>query len=478
MEKTYERINWKNYPSVVTPINEKNLNKMDSALDEVDNRVIGLDTAKLDKSIANTMIKDLDVDETTGIFTITYLNGTVKKVDTGLEKIATNFAYKRDTQKLVLTLTDGTEQEVDLSSLISQYEFTDSDFIAFTVDADGKVSATIKSGSITEDMLQPNFLADVKVEVEKAKKSSDSASAYAEQSKQYRDEAEQIKKEIESVTDVEIATTEKAGIVKPDGETITVDENGKISVKKQSGGASSWADLENKPFDSVENGLVVKDEVLQVDMLKTMEEVEANEDENKLASALVMKEVIEEVHKGLESTMRYNDKTDMIQVKIDDSWVNWKKAGLFDVYLFNNGDISDVTGGWDFVNRDTATKGVVSVGSTLGVYITDNNAGEVKQHSPSTITNEKINVDDFTKAIITVSSYKNSSGSSGSNFSVYALTEKELSSNYTASSKTYSQQSATSNFTIELDLSNVSGYVYFAISTYYASVYISKIQLV
>lgn len=198
MEKTYERINWENYPSVVTPINEKNLNKMDSALDEVDNRVIGLDTAKLDKSIANTMIKDLDVDETTGIFTITYLNGTEKKVDTGLEKIATNFSYNRDTQKLVLTLTDGTEQEVDLSSLISQYEFTDSDYITFEVGNDGKVKATIKSGSITEDMLQPNFLADVKVEVEKAKTYSNSASNSSNEAKQYRDEAEQFRNEASS----------------------------------------------------------------------------------------------------------------------------------------------------------------------------------------------------------------------------------------------------------------------------------------
>lgn len=258
MEKVYEPINWENYPSVATPINEKNLNKMDSALEEVDNRVIGLDTAKLDKSTANTMVKDVSFDETTGIFTITYLNGTVRNIDTKLEKIAVNFSYDRETQKLLLTLVDSTEQEVDLSSLISQYEFTDSDYITFEVGNDGKIKATIKSGSITEDMLQPNFLADVRVESEKAKSSANSASNSADEAKQYRNEAEQIKREIEAVTGVEIATTEKAGIVKPDGETITIDNDGTIRAKVSG-------------------------------VLDTLEEVEANEEENKTAGALALK---------------------------------------------------------------------------------------------------------------------------------------------------------------------------------------------
>ena len=93
MEKAYGRINWKNYPSVVTPLNEKNLNKMDSALNEVDNRVLGLDTAKLDKSTANTMVQDVSFNEATGVFTITLLNGTKKTIDTKLEKIAINFRF-------------------------------------------------------------------------------------------------------------------------------------------------------------------------------------------------------------------------------------------------------------------------------------------------------------------------------------------------------------------------------------------------
>lgn len=40
MDKLYKRINFENAPSQKTPLNEENLNKMDSAIDELDDRVI------------------------------------------------------------------------------------------------------------------------------------------------------------------------------------------------------------------------------------------------------------------------------------------------------------------------------------------------------------------------------------------------------------------------------------------------------
>ena len=183
MNKAYNRINWENYPSDSTPLNEDNLNKMDVAINEVDNRVISLDTTKLPVATAYTMVKDVAFDEKTGIFTITKLNGSVIKIDTALEKISTNFRFDYSTQKLILTLIDGTTQEVDLSALLTQYEFTDSDTIAFTIDTSGKVVASVKKGSITQDMLEPNYLANIKVEVAKAESASLSADTSAKNAK-------------------------------------------------------------------------------------------------------------------------------------------------------------------------------------------------------------------------------------------------------------------------------------------------------
>ena len=115
-------------------------------------------------------------------------------------------------------------------------------------------SFEVKDGSITENKLQPNFLADVKTESEKAQVSSSSASesatsanTFAQQAKQYRDETEQIKNDVKSIVNVDIATTEKAGIVKPDGTTITVDVDGTIHSVGGSGGTKDYSELSNKP---------------------------------------------------------------------------------------------------------------------------------------------------------------------------------------------------------------------------------------
>lgn len=179
MNKTYGRINWENYPSDETPLNESNLNKIDVATDEIDNRVITLDTTKATKEEVSTLVQDVTFEEKTGIITIVKKNGSKITIDTQMEKIAVNFSYNAGTQQIILTLIDGTKQYIDLAALITQYEFLDSDTVAFSIDSTGKVSAIVKEASIQEKHLQPNYLADIKVEVAKAQ-ASQSAAAKSE----------------------------------------------------------------------------------------------------------------------------------------------------------------------------------------------------------------------------------------------------------------------------------------------------------
>lgn len=179
MNKTYGRINWENYPSDETPLNESNLNKIDVATDEIDNRVITLDTTKATKEEVSTLVQDVAFEEKTGIITIVKKNGSKVTIDTQMEKIAVNFSYNAGTQQIILTLIDGTKQYIDLTALITQYEFLDSDTVAFSIDSTGKVSAIVKEASIQEKHLQPNYLADIKVEVAKAQ-ASQSAAAKSE----------------------------------------------------------------------------------------------------------------------------------------------------------------------------------------------------------------------------------------------------------------------------------------------------------
>lgn len=167
--KVYTRINWLNKSeSLTTPLGKTNLNKMDKAIDTIDNEVVSisataesLDTTKADKDQLNNMITDISFNDKNGVISITKYNGTVLNIDTAMEKIAVNFEYNAQTQQLILTLENGEKQYIDMSALITQYEFKGTDTIAFSVDSDGKVSASIKSGSITKAMLSSEVMSAI-----------------------------------------------------------------------------------------------------------------------------------------------------------------------------------------------------------------------------------------------------------------------------------------------------------------------------
>lgn len=112
----------------------------------------GLLGDKADKTTIAPMLADMTIDDN-GVITITRQNGVTKSWDTALEKIAVNFGFDAATQKLKLTLEDGTTKEVDLSAFVKPNEFNDSASIDFTTGTDGTVTATIKVGSVTDDML-------------------------------------------------------------------------------------------------------------------------------------------------------------------------------------------------------------------------------------------------------------------------------------------------------------------------------------
>ncbi len=164
--KIHKVIPWKNRTEPA--INEKNLSQIDNELDTLDDRIICLDTTKLSSQTAGNFITNVEINSTDGVITVTYYSGRTVTYDTNLKKIPINYRFDEETQILYFIADDGTEQICNLSSLISQYEFADSSAITFAIDAAGQVTADIKRGSITEDLLQPNFLADVRVEAAKA----------------------------------------------------------------------------------------------------------------------------------------------------------------------------------------------------------------------------------------------------------------------------------------------------------------------
>ena len=166
MQKAYNRNDWENYPSEASPINEVNLNRIEAGIDEIDNRVISIDLTKLDKTSASGMMTGFALNTETGVITLTFYDGSSKTINTNLAKFALNISYDAENERLVMTMPDGSVSYVNMSALITIYEFLDSDTIYFTVTEDGKVKADIKDGSITGDKLQPNYLADITVQAE------------------------------------------------------------------------------------------------------------------------------------------------------------------------------------------------------------------------------------------------------------------------------------------------------------------------
>lgn len=277
MNKAYTRINWENEPSILTPLNEINLNKMDSAINEIDNRVISLDTTKANESDALLMLKDVTYNPTTGVFTFTKKNGTQIIADLNIEKIPVSFSMSK-AGVITMTTTDGTTYTADVSKLIKTYSFEDTDTINMSVytDADGNktITADIIDGSITDNKLQPNYLADITTQANKSEESAGSSLASANASEISAKASESWAvggtntREGEDTNNAKYWSEQAKSIVglewdgiqnKPFtsiGDNLTVDENGRLNAQKS---ASTWNDIEGKPFSTIGDNLEVVD---------------------------------------------------------------------------------------------------------------------------------------------------------------------------------------------------------------------------
>lgn len=239
MQKIYSRTYWENFPSENTAIDAMRLNNMEAGIDNLDDRVVAMDASKVDLTRANELVKEILWDESNGMLTVVKMNGSKAVIDTKLEKLAVNFKYNPQTQQLVITLDDGTTQNVDLSALITQYEFTDSDTIAFAIGSDGKVSAIVKEGSIQEKHLRPDYLADIKVESAKAvnsatnaKTSETNAAKSATDAKDSADRAQGIENEInKKLTMAEFDVNEDGELIYTDNAAynFVVDNDGNLN---------------------------------------------------------------------------------------------------------------------------------------------------------------------------------------------------------------------------------------------------------
>lgn len=134
---------------------------------------------KFDAAEAVSLVHKVAFNAATGVFTLTNYDGSTYTLDTALAKVALN--VRLDGQQFVLTLVDGSEQRVDLSSFITQTEFDDSTTVLFAVSA-GRVSAGIKPGSLQLSHLDPEALSILDAKKAAAAASAEAAAASASNS--------------------------------------------------------------------------------------------------------------------------------------------------------------------------------------------------------------------------------------------------------------------------------------------------------
>lgn len=178
---------WENKPSVKTPLGESRLNPINRSINTMDDRICALDTTKLNASDANSLIADWQMNPDTGVITVARKDGSKYSFDLNIEKIPVNL-YMTPDAVLVLETDDGQQYTADLKGLIDTYIFKDSSTIAFSMQAVGstkEVTAVIKAGSITRDMLDPDYLAEILQSVTTAEAYAISAASSAAESKRW-----------------------------------------------------------------------------------------------------------------------------------------------------------------------------------------------------------------------------------------------------------------------------------------------------
>jgi len=247
MNRAYPtRINWENNPpSIATPLNDTNLNKMDLALYEIDGRVVEFDLTKANQSDLLQTIKTLTYNTETGVFTFTFWNGSTYTVDLNIEKIPVDFSMD-EYGVITMTTADGTQYTCDISELVKVYTFVDSSEIDFTVttDASGNknVTAVIKDGSIVGSKLQPNFLADCQAASSQAQTAAGNASISATTAESSSEDSEAW------------AVGERNGVPVPSTDP-AYENNAKYWAQH---GSNSFAGLTDTDFTNLQNGQIAK----------------------------------------------------------------------------------------------------------------------------------------------------------------------------------------------------------------------------
>ena len=173
---------WKNLPNVDTPIIAAQLNRNEQTVDELDNRIITLDTNKANQSDMNNAVQAITYDPIDGSLTISKFGGAVTTYDTDIDKIPTSYNFIDNPndahyKNLAVTLADSTVNYTDMTAVVTENDFNTSGTIQYSISTSGIVSFDIVDYSVTDTKMQPNYLADITAQATSASVAASVASS-------------------------------------------------------------------------------------------------------------------------------------------------------------------------------------------------------------------------------------------------------------------------------------------------------------
>lgn len=150
----YTVIGWLNFPSISTPLGQRNLRHMDNGILQCAQYIFGLSQDKLEKSDAAKFITSWEMDTKTWIATITHMDGTQEQYDFPVEMMPTKFGLDED-GNLIIIQQDGTTEKVDFQRFV--YKFDNTATIAMHTNGT-TITADVIDGSITMDKLEKSIM--------------------------------------------------------------------------------------------------------------------------------------------------------------------------------------------------------------------------------------------------------------------------------------------------------------------------------
>lgn len=170
----YTVIGWLNFPSISTPLGQRNLRHMDNGILQCAQYILALSQDKAEKSDMDTMVQSVTLDPKSGILAVTQRNGSTKTYDLAIEKVVANF-YITDDNELVLILDDGTEQTIDLTRFV--YDVDSTATISMKIE-NRVITAEIIDGSVTMDKLEKSIMQTLRQYMLDAQAAAEAAANY------------------------------------------------------------------------------------------------------------------------------------------------------------------------------------------------------------------------------------------------------------------------------------------------------------